>query len=178
MFSSYNELILKTWMLKIMDDICNKRTKQINFLNLCLEISNCHKIVHSLHRVNNVLLIMILIFLEISGSYLLRKLIASFHANKVFFIKIVFLEYLMNKVRKALITYHFATIKNIKLNFFKIFHERFNLFLRKVSLINSSNIKKLKIYILFVVLQLLIRHIRICLSFISCSVLSFLLNFL
>ena len=117
----------------------------------------------------------IIIFID---TYLLRKLIASFHANKVFFIKIVFLEYLMNKVRKALITYHFATIKNIKLNFFKIFHERFNLFLRKVSLINSSNIKKLKIYIPFVVLQLLIRQTRICLSFISCSVLSFLLNFL
>lgn len=62
-------------MLKIMDDIGDEHCEEVMLLHQIFKISNLHDIVHSLQRVNDVVLVMIRVLFEVSLSDLKYKLL-------------------------------------------------------------------------------------------------------
>jgi len=62
-------------MLKIMDDIRHEHSEKIMFLNLVLQAPNFHNVVHSLQRVNDMVLIMVSVLLEVSLPNLVSEFV-------------------------------------------------------------------------------------------------------
>ena len=70
MLGPHDELVGVTRMLIVMHDVGNEDREYIDYLNLLLEVTNCHQVVHSLQRINDMELVVVRVFLEVSSSHL------------------------------------------------------------------------------------------------------------
>ena len=58
-----------------MDDVSNENGEEIMLLNLVFKASNLHDVVHSLQRIDDMVLVVISVFFEVTLSDLFQKYI-------------------------------------------------------------------------------------------------------
>ena len=74
MLGSHNELVGVSWVLKVMDDVGHEHSEHIVLLNQVLEVSHVHDVVHGLKGVNDMVLVMVSVFLEVALADLKIKM--------------------------------------------------------------------------------------------------------
>ena len=112
-------------MLVVMDDIGDKHAVDIKFLYLGIQATNAHQIVHGLQRVNNVKIIVELVFFKVPLRNFISKVEESFKFNEektMVSNHVILLENLVNHELKTDSIIDSSESETIKTNFIKVFH--------------------------------------------------------
>lgn len=127
MLSTNDELVRKTRVLIVVNDVRDKRRKDIQLLQLRLEIAGHHEVMHGLKTINDMCCIMIRVLFEVALRYLPGEVVQYFCRNAKLLHQLVLLEDLIKQVRYTCFTDDTMERKAVELDFFKVLHVLFEL---------------------------------------------------
>jgi hypothetical protein len=106
MLRANDELVLVAWMLEVVNDVGHDNVEDVKLFDLSHEVAALmpKEEVHRLQRVDDVLLVVVLVLSEVSLRHLLREIKQCFATNVILAVKIVLLEELVNAKAHGLVT--------------------------------------------------------------------------